>query len=64
LFASIAGLLVGLFVMADTIKPEAPATVAALQRMRLSVYLLTGDNRHTAQAIANQVVFIVHFVVM
>lgn len=50
--------------MADTIKPEAPATVAALQRMRLSVYLLTGDNRHTAQAIANQVVFIVHFVVM
>ena len=50
--------------MADTIKPEAPATVATLQRMRLNVYLLTGDNRHTAQAIASQVVLIVHFVVM
>jgi len=46
--------------MADTIKLEAPVTVAALQQMRMSVYLLTGDNRHTAQAIASQVR---HFVV-
>ena len=46
----------GLFVMADTIKPEAPVTVTTLQRMKMGVYLLTGDNRHTAQAIASQVV--------
>ena len=52
----ILGVLVGLFVMADTIKPEAPVTVATLLRMRMGVYLLTGDNRHTAQAIASQVV--------
>ena len=41
--------------MADTIKPEARATVYALQRNRIRVYLLTGDNRHTAQAIADKV---------
>ena len=41
--------------MADTIKPEAHATVYALQRRRMGVYLLTGDNRHTAQAIASKV---------
>ena len=45
--------------MADTIKAEAPETVSSLQQMRMSVYLLTGDNRHTAQAIARQVVITV-----
>ena len=53
------GILVGLFVMADTIKSEAPETVAFLQQMRIKVYLLTGDNQHTAQAIARQVVITV-----
>ena len=43
--------------MADTIKPEAHATVYALQRKRVGVYLLTGDNRYTAQAIANKVTY-------
>ena len=42
--------------MADTIKPEAHATVYTLQRKRINVYLLTGDNRHTAQAIASKVI--------
>ena len=50
------GVLVGLIVMADTIKPEAHATVYTLQRKRIDVYLLTGDNRHTAQAIASKVI--------
>ena len=53
------GVLVGLIVMADTIKPEAHATVYALQRRRMGVYLLTGDNRHTAQAIASKVAHLV-----
>ena len=41
--------------IADTIKPEAPVAVHALQRMGLRVILLTGDNRRTAQAIAEEV---------
>ena len=53
------GVLVGLIVMADTIKPEAHATVYALQRKRIGVYLLTGDNRHTAHAIAGKVIITV-----
>ena len=41
--------------IADTIKPEAPAAIHALHRMGLRVVLLTGDNRRTAQAIAEEV---------
>ena len=41
--------------IADTIKPEAPVAVHALHRMGLRVVLLTGDNRRTAQAIAEEV---------
>ena len=48
-------ILVGLLVIADVIKPSAPTAVAMLRRMGISVYLLTGDNRQTAQAIAKQV---------
>ena len=55
------GVLVGLIVMADTIKPEAHATVYTLQRKRIDVYLLTGDNRHTAQAIASKVILTSHY---
>ena len=41
--------------IADTIKLEAPVAVHALHRMGLRVVLLTGDNRRTAQAIAEEV---------
>ena len=50
-----AGILVGLLAIADTMKPSAPLAVSMLHRMGISVYLLTGDNQHTAQAIAKQV---------
>ena len=42
-------------VIADQVKPEARATVHALHKMGLRVCLLTGDNRRTAQAIADEV---------
>ncbi|WNC44099.1 heavy metal translocating P-type ATPase [Thermosynechococcus sp. GLH187] len=45
----------GLIALADTLKPEAPAVVAALKRMGLEVILLTGDQAVTAAAIAQQV---------
>jgi Cu+-exporting ATPase len=42
----------GLLGVADTLKPGAPAAVAALRGMGLGVVMLTGDHRRTAEAIA------------
>jgi len=44
----------GLLAVADTVRPEAPQAVAMLQRRRIRVVMLSGDNRTTAQAIAAQ----------
>ncbi len=55
LFVAENGQVRGLIAVADTLKPEAPAVVAALRRMGLPVYLLTGDTARTARAIAAQV---------
>jgi Cu2+-exporting ATPase len=41
--------------IADKIKETSKAAIEALQRKGLEVYLLTGDNQHTAQAVAKQV---------
>jgi Cu+-exporting ATPase len=49
-----AGEVVGVIAVADTLKEHARETVAALQRLGLEVILLTGDNRRTAEAIAEQ----------
>lgn len=40
--------------IADKLKPVASATVAALQRQGLAVWLITGDNRRCARAVAEQ----------
>jgi P-type Cu+ transporter len=41
--------------VADTLKPHATAAVSRLQQMGIEVWMITGDNRRTAQAIARQV---------
>ena len=44
----------GIVAAADTIKPSAQETVRALQKMKIEVIMLTGDNKETAQAISDQ----------
>jgi Cu+-exporting ATPase len=44
--------LVGLIAVADELKPEAPAVIAALTQRGIDVAMLTGDARPTAEAIA------------
>ena len=47
------GELLGLLGLADTPRPDAAATVAALQRDGLEVWLVTGDHARTAHTIAD-----------
>jgi Cu+-exporting ATPase len=55
MFVAVDGQAAGLIAVADTLKPEARHAVQALQAMGIDVYMLTGDNRRTAAAIAQQV---------
>jgi Cu+-exporting ATPase len=49
-----AGKLVAVIAAADSLKPEAPAVVAALRGLGVEVAMLTGDNRRTAEAVARR----------
>lgn len=51
-FVAVNGELAGLIAIADRLRPDAIATVAALQQMGLQVLMLTGDRRAAAVAIA------------
>jgi Cu+-exporting ATPase len=47
--------LAGLIAVADTVRPESQAAVEQLKALRLDVWMLTGDKRATAEAIAREV---------
>jgi len=54
LYAAIDGRLAAALAVSDPIKAGAPEAIARLHAMGLQVAMITGDNRHTAQAIARQ----------
>ncbi|MBA4537747.1 copper-translocating P-type ATPase [Bacillus aquiflavi] len=47
--------LTGIVAVADTIKESAKEAIAELKTSGIDVYMLTGDNKRTAMAIANEV---------
>ncbi len=54
MLVAIDGVVQGIIAVADTIKPTSHAAVEALHRQGIDVWLITGDNRRTAEAIARQ----------
>jgi Cu+-exporting ATPase len=54
MFLGVDGKVVGIIGLADTLKPNAKDVVARLHKMGIEVGMLTGDNRRTAEAIAQE----------
>src|SRR5262249_60698635 len=54
MLVAVDGTVAGLLGVADTVKVGSAEAVARLQEQGIAVWMLTGDNRRTAQALAGQ----------
>src|SRR5690606_41894492 len=55
IFIALNGKLVGIISIADKIRDDAKAAIKEMRRNGIKrIIMLTGDNQHTAQAVANQ----------
>ncbi|MFN8470933.1 MAG: heavy metal translocating P-type ATPase [Anaerolineae bacterium] len=54
MYVAVDGIGAGLIAVADTLKPESREAVEEMKALGLDVWMLTGDNRATAEAIARQ----------
>jgi heavy metal translocating P-type ATPase len=52
LYVALAGQLAAIIAVSDPIKASTPAAIAGLHQLGLKVVMITGDNHHTAAAIA------------
>jgi Cu+-exporting ATPase len=55
IWIAVNGKVEGIMGIADAVKPSSLVAIRTLQRMGLSVVMLTGDNRRTAEVIAREV---------
>ena len=53
-FMAVDGLGCGMLVVTDPIKPSTPEALRALQKDGIRIFMLTGDTRRTAQAVARE----------
>ena len=54
MYVAVGGQVAGLIAVADTLKPESRAAVEQLEALGHQVWMVTGDNRATAEAVAAQ----------